>query len=131
MGGLAFVVPLVGALVELLRSRRGEVARQTGLDEGIVSKVSEAVEVYLTKDEKALAAVMAEVDKARQHDVAMGAVPAVVSLLRGLVRPVVTMAAFGWYVLARVCGIELGAEDYAIVGGIMAFWFGLRPFEKR
>jgi len=35
-----------------------------------------------------------------------------------------------WYIYARLNDIPLQAEDYAIIGGIMAFWFGFRPFEK-
>jgi len=43
----------------------------------------------------------------------------------------VTFAAMSWYLYARTQGIELTQEDYAIIGGVLAFWFGFRPFEKR
>lgn len=129
---LNVALPVVAAIADYVSARKSDVARQTGLSEDTVSKVSAAVTDYLTKDERAVAAIMAEIDKARLHDSASvgPAAPPLVQLLRGLVRPVITLTAFFWYVWARMTGIELGAEDYAIVGGIMAFWFGFRPFEK-
>jgi hypothetical protein len=75
---------------------------------------------------------MAKIDKARDSDAALNSLdlPRFVNVLRGIVRPVITLTAFFWYVYARATNVPMGAEDYAIVGGIMAFWFGFRPFEK-
>lgn len=123
--------PMLGALADVLLSRKAELAQQTGLPEDAVGKVSAAVSEFLTRDERAAAAVMAEIEKARSHDVALADnAPPLVQLLRGLVRPIITLAACFWYIGARLYGIPLGPEDYAIIGGIMAFWFGFRPFEK-
>lgn len=131
MNLLALIVPFFAALFGYLRTNKGTIAKQTGVGEDVVDKVSGAVEEFFTKDEKAVATVMAEVDKARVHDTAMSAnEPPLVALLRGIVRPLITLTAFLWYVYARAAGVEMGAEDYAIIGGILAFWFGFRPFEK-
>lgn len=132
MSLLAAALPVVSIITDLLRSNRGEMARQAGVSEEAIGKVGDAVEAFLTKDERAMQAVMAEIDKARAHDTAMNAtpMPPVVLLLRGLVRPLITLTAFLWYVYARAAGIALDGEDYAIIGGILAFWFGFRPFEK-
>jgi hypothetical protein len=124
-------LPVLGAVADYMLSRKADVAKQTGLPEETIGKVSAAVSDFLTQDERAQAAVMAEIEKARQHDVALGEnTPPIVALLRGLVRPVITLAACFWYIYARMAGIELTVEDYTIIGGIMAFWFGFRPFEK-
>lgn len=133
MSVIPAVVAVAGLIGEFLQNRKGDLAKQTGVSEEVVSEVGRSIGDYLSRDEKALAAVMAEIDKARGHDTAMNAVamPPVVNLLRGLVRPVITFAAFGWYVVARLLGIPLALEDYTMVGGILAFWFGFRPFDKR
>lgn len=132
MSILGVAEPVISILADVLRSNKVEVAKQTGVSEDAIGKVGDAVESFLTKDERALQAMMAEIDKARAHDTAMNAtaMPPVVLLLRGLVRPLITLTAFFWYVYARAAGIALGSEDYAIIGGILAFWFGFRPFEK-
>ena len=124
-------LPVLGVVADYMLSRKADVAKQTGLPEETIGKVSNAVSDFLTRDERAQAAVMAEIEKARQHDIATTeATPPVVNLLRGLVRPLITLAACFWYIYARMSGIELTVEDYTIIGGIMAFWFGFRPFEK-
>ncbi len=125
-------LPVLGLMGRLAEERKVQVAEQTGLSVETVSKVSGAVNDLLTRDERARAAVMEEIDRARAHDTAMNAAQDIplVNLLRGLVRPVITLTAFFWYVYARCTGVEMLAEDYAVIGGILAFWFGVRPFEK-
>jgi hypothetical protein len=128
---LQLALPILSVLAEALLSHKTELAKQTGLSTETVDKVSNAVNDFLTRDERAASAVMAEIEKARNHDAATAEnAPPIVVLLRGLVRPVITLAACFWYIYARLIGVELLAEDYAIIGGIMAFWFGFRPFEK-
>ncbi|MCA3244374.1 MAG: hypothetical protein INF43_03590 [Alphaproteobacteria bacterium] len=128
---LQAALPILSLLADTLLARKTELAKQTGLPETAIGQVGAAVSDLLTRDERAAAAVMAEIDKARQHDIATdSAAPPVVVLLRGLVRPVITLAACFWYIFARLNEVPLQAEDYAIIGGIMAFWFGFRPFEK-
>lgn len=129
---MALAVPVIQAITGFMNERKADVAAKTGLSIETVGSVSDAVTDFLGKDERVMQAVMDEIDKARLHDTAMttsNTLP-LVSLLRGLVRPVITLTAFFWYVYARCAGLPMGGEDYAIVGGIMAFWFGLRPFEK-
>lgn len=128
---LNVALPILGVLADALLARKTEIAKQTGLPEEAVGKVSAAVSDFLTRDERAAAAVLADIEKARRHDIETATnAPPVVVLLRGLVRPVITLAACFWYIYARLSGVPLLAEDYAIIGGIMAFWFGFRPFEK-
>ena len=131
MGLVNFALPILQAVGTMLEQRKESVAEKTGLSVETVGKVSGVVNDLLTKDERVAGAIMAEIDRARAHDTAMmeQATP-FVTLLRGLVRPVITLTAFFWYVYARCTGLPMSGEDYAIVGGIMAFWFGLRPFEK-
>jgi hypothetical protein len=127
----AIILPVMEAMVGYLLARRADVAKLTGLNEDSVAKVGNVLQDMLGQDDHGQRQVMAEIEKARQHDVATaGNAPSVVILLRGLVRPVVTLAAFAWYLTARIMGLPLSGEDYAIVGGIVAFWFGFRPFEK-
>ncbi len=128
--GVAF--PIISAVTGLMHDKKGDLAAKTGLSVETVGKVSGVVTDLLAKDEGLASVIMAEIEKARQHDSGMGAsnMMPLISMLRGLVRPVITLTAFFWYVYARCAGLPMSGEDYAIVGGIMAFWFGLRPFEK-
>ncbi len=71
-------------------------------------------------------------NNARKHDIATFDKNDLFSnRLRSIVRPICTLIAISWYVYARANEIPLGKEDYAIIGGILAFWFGFRPFEKK
>lgn len=127
----ALVLPVIQVIVGYLLGRKAEVANLTGLDEKGVGKVGDALQQFLTQDASAQQMVYDQIDKARQADVATSAgAPPLVVLLRGLVRPLVTLVAFGWYVAARATGVTLGSEDYALIGGVVAFRFGFRPFEK-
>ncbi len=125
------IIPILSGLAGLLKANRGAIAKKAGTTPDIVGKVTTAFEQYLSKDERVLAIAAEELNKARQHDIEtqVKGIP-LVNLARGLVRPVITFTAFAWYVYARVYHIPLTSEDYAIIGGILAFWFGFRPFEK-
>jgi hypothetical protein len=128
---LNLAAPILNVVSSYMESRKADVAQATGLSEDTVGQVSSVVSSYLTQDEKAAAAIMSEIDKAREADSTLGPlVPQFVNTLRGLVRPLITLVAFFWYVYARSVHIEITGEDYAIIGGIVAFWFGFRPFEK-
>ena len=132
MGLFDFATSILGGVFDLLRGNTKQIAESSGIDEGVVGKVLGAVEVYATKDERMLTLVAEQVDKARQHDMSTFDKDDLFSnRLRSSVRPLVTFAAMIWYIYARVAGIPLGGEDYAIIGGVMMFWFGFRPFEKR
>lgn len=125
------ILPVAGAILNALRNDKANFARTTGTSPDVVERIANALQDYMNKDENTLAAVSEEVEKARQHDIATlnTSIP-LVNLMRGIVRPVITLTAFSWYVYARANSIPLSAEDYAIIGGILAFWFGFRPFEK-
>lgn len=125
-------VPMAAAVVDLLRSRKDDVAKKAGVSADAVQQVGSVLGDYLSRDQKAMQAMMDEMERARRHDVdTRGDEPPLVVLLRGLVRPVITLSAFVWYVAARAQGIPLSGEDYALIGGVVAFWFGFRSFEKR
>ncbi|NPA52572.1 MAG: hypothetical protein GXO22_06725 [Aquificae bacterium] len=54
-----------------------------------------------------------------------------VKSLRALVRPTIALSAVGFYIGAKVYGIPLTEFDYYLIGGVFAFYFGLRTLEKR
>ena len=129
---IQLVTTVLGGLFGLLKGNTKSIASEAGVDEGIVGKVLGAVEAYATKDERMQAFLAEQINKARQHDVAtFDKTDLFSNRLRSTVRPLTTFAAMGWYIYARLNDIPLAAEDYAIIGGVMAFWFGFRPFEKR
>lgn len=129
---LNIAAPIIGGIFDLLKGDSKQIAKTSGLEEGVVGKVLGAVEAYATRDERLHAMLAAEIDKARQHDVTTFDKNDLFSnRLRSSVRPLITFAAMAWYIYARLTGIPLVGEDYAIIGGVMMFWFGFRPFEKR
>ncbi|MFZ2619778.1 MAG: hypothetical protein WAX89_02800 [Alphaproteobacteria bacterium] len=128
---LNVLIPMLGSVIGALLQQKGDIATKAGVAPDVVEKVGKAVEAYVTQDERFLQQAMAEIDKARQFDVQTNTaeIP-FLNLLRGIIRPLITLTAMWWYVYARVENIALQPEDYAIIGGILAFWFGFRPFDK-
>lgn len=104
--------------------------KHSGADVQTVSKVVQAVETLVHQKPDVFSQAAQELQNARNFAQATLAQHVVVDVVRGLVRPVITYVAMAWYVYARWNSISLTAEDYAIIGGILAFWFGFRPFEK-
>lgn len=132
MIGIGTAASLIGGLFSLLKGDAKQIAQDAGVEEGVISKVLGAVETYATKDERLQAFLAEQIDKARQHDIAtFDKTDLFSNRLRSSVRPLVTFAAMTWYIYARVNNIPLQAEDYALIGGVTAFWFGCRLFEKR
>lgn len=123
---------VLGGLFSLFKGNTKSIANKAGVDESVVGKVLGAVEDYANKDERMQEFLAEQINKARQHDIAtFDKTDKFSNRLRSSVRPLTTFAAMAWYIYARLNDIPLQAEDYAIIGGIMAFWFGFRPFEKR
>lgn len=125
------ILPIVGVILNALRNDKAKFASSSGTSPDVIERIASSLQDYLTRDDKTWAAVSLEMENARQHDIAtLNTNIPIVNLMRGIVRPIITLTAFSWYVYARANGILLSAEDYAIIGGILAFWFGFRPFEK-
>lgn len=120
------------AIFSFMKSDKKKLADEAGVEEGMFDGVMGVIENYLTKDERAQKFWAEQMDNARKHDIATFDInDKFINRMRSSVRPVVTFVALAWYIYARVNDITLTSEDYAIVGGILAFWFGFRPFEKR
>ncbi|MCK5606049.1 hypothetical protein KAR91_29390 [Candidatus Pacearchaeota archaeon] len=71
-------------------------------------------------------------NSAREHDKASYGIW-VVDFCRGMVRPVITVLSTTLWVVAKFYpeyGIELNNYDYAIIGGVNAFWFGGKFLNK-
>lgn len=134
---MGWMMPLAGVVADMLFSRRPAAGGGAGAATGaqakeVVAQMGEAVDRFMERDERLLQLAHSEVQDARRHDTAIGNGGLVlVDLLRGLVRPGITLAVFIWYIYARLHGIALSAEDYALVGGVLAFWFGMRLYEKQ
>lgn len=51
--------------------------------------------------------------------------------IRALVRPVIAFSSIGFYIGAKLSEIHLTDFDYYLIGGVFAFYFGLRTLEKK
>ena len=129
---IQFIGPALQAAFLFMKGDKKNLANKAGVDEGAFDSVIGAVQDYLTKDERAQKFWAEQMDNARQHDIAtFDQGDKFINRLRSSVRPIVTFVALAWYVYARLNNIPLTQEDYTIIGGVLAFWFGFRPFEKR
>lgn len=129
---LAAILPFITQIISLVRDSKNDIAAKTGVSPDAVDKVTTAIESYINKDERVLQLAEQAINNARQHDTSTyNPQDKLVNTARGLVRPICSFIAIVWYVAARASGIPLLPEDYAIIGGILAFWFGFRPFEKK
>ena len=127
----AIAGPVISGLIALFRNSNQQPAIK-GVPQNAVDGVLDAFEAFATKDERAQKFAAAQMEKARQHDIAtFDKTDIFTNRLRSSVRPLTTFVAMSWYIYARLNNIPLTAEDYTIIGGILAFWFGFRPFEKR
>ncbi|KPJ66530.1 MAG: hypothetical protein AMJ43_07810 [Coxiella sp. DG_40] len=144
---------LVGGVFEVVKGCASGIAKATGLDETVVSNVITGVSTYIEKDEiakeKVQTLISSELDKARQHELAFySKSDKAGNFIRTITRPVVTMASIGClFAMKIICVLSmlndpekisslvkdfpdaklmftLTTYDYAIVGGILAFWFG-------
>ena len=123
---MSLAIPVLReVLTAFNRSKQGRGANISG-------EMLDRLEEFLLKDKKAQQQLMDFINQSREHDQALFQYNSPwANNVRGIVRPVATLLAMGWYVYARVNQLELSSEDYAVIGGILAFWFGLRPFEKK
>ena len=128
----SFIPTLISGIITLINHNRDQIASKTGVAPGAVSKVGQALEEYLSRDERFQQLAETAMQNARQHDIStFDQTDQIINRLRSSVRPLCSFVAMGWYVFARANNIPLAAEDYAIIGGVLAFWFGFRPFEKQ
>lgn len=129
---IQFIAPVLTTIFSLLKEDDANIAKSAGVSPNVLNKVTHVIEGYLTKDEKMLQLSAELMQQARQHDIeTFDKHDKFSNCLRSCVRPIATFVALFWYVYARLHDIPLASEDYAIIGGILAFWFGFRPFEKR
>ena len=129
---LAALAPIViKTIFDKLGGSAKDIAKKIGIDEDVVGKVLGATQQNFENDMTLRKQIDSQVENARQHDIALIQNNSRwVNDLRGTVRPLITLICVLWYVYSRVNGIALATEDYAVIGGVIAFWFGVRPFEK-
>lgn len=124
-----FKFAAAGIIAKILNSL---VANKQVKDLGITDDVAKGITSYLQNNTKLEQEIVEEIDKARQHDIKTGQNTSnFVKNLRGSIRPICTIATFIWYLYAKLNHIELTSEDYSIIGGVLAFWFGFRSYEKK
>lgn len=129
---MSFITPILSTLFNVLSSQEKILSKETGISVSSIQHLSSVLQGYMSKDEKLLKLEQEFMNKARQHDMqTYTAGHNFVNGIRSLVRPICTFVSLAWYVYARMNDIELMSEDYAIIGGVLAFWFGFRPFDKK
>lgn len=129
---IQLAMPLLISLVDVFMDRKKIIAQKTGVSESVISSVTDVFADFLVKDKDVLDLTASHMQNARSHDIeTFDKADLFSNRFRSIVRPICTFIAISWYVFARVNEIPLQQEDYAIIGGILAFWFGFRPFEKR
>ena len=122
---LAITTAIAAALSKFKGSKKA-------LDLGISEDIINAVSSYLSKDIELDKNLTEQIKNAQDHDISIGQkLSKLVINLRGLIRPLCTIVILTWYLYAKLNNINLTTEDYSIIGGVLAFWFGFRTYEKK
>ena len=122
---LAITAVIAAALSKFKGSKKA-------LDLGISEDIINAVSSYLSKDIELDKNLTEQIKNAQDHDISIGQkLSKLVINLRGLIRPLCTIVILTWYLYAKLNNINLTTEDYSIIGGVLAFWFGFRTYEKK
>lgn len=107
-------------------------AKELGINDNALDEISKYLKDDLTFNSELEKEIIQEVEKARHHDLLTSKnINNIVNNIRGIVRPLCTLIAFSWYIYAKLNSIDLNSQDYSIIGGTLAFWFGFRSYEKK
>lgn len=128
-----FKLAVAGIFAKILANfAKTEKAKSLGINDVVVNEVSNFIKSDHLFEKELNGQLSQELEKARKHDNDINSqVSSYVINIRGLIRPICTIAAFMWYVYAKLNNIVLDSHDYSIIGGILAFWFGFRSYEKK
>tara|TARA_Y100001960_G_C14503829_1_gene742972 strand:- start:228 stop:629 length:402 start_codon:yes stop_codon:yes gene_type:complete len=128
-----FKLAVAGVIAKILSNfAKSDKAKSLGINDVVVNEVSNYIKADKIFEQEIDQHLSKELEKARKHDNDINSqVSSYVINIRGLIRPICTVAAFIWYVYAKLNNIDLDSQDYSIIGGILAFWFGFRSYEKK
>lgn len=118
-----------GILAKTLSSfAKTKEGKNLGLTDDIIQGISKYIETNNDFEKE----ILKQAELARQHDLKSSEKNSqYINNIRGAIRPFCTLIAFAWYLYAKLNNIELNGQDYAMVGGILAFWFGFRSLDKK
>ncbi len=124
-------IPIISDVLQLVDTAVDKIFPDADKKEEIKSKLKLTL-LQQALEEKRL--VFQDLENARElyrEELREQGVSTFVKNLRALVRPVIAFSSIGFYIGAKVNGIQLTEFDYYLIGGVFAFYFGLRTFEKR
>lgn len=124
------IISFLPAVLNLFKNDAAKIASEVGIAPGQFNTIVEKLKDFASKDERIMKLQADMVEQARQHDKASYN-DVFTDRIRGLVRPILTLVVnLVWASSFYIPDMQLRTEDYAIIGLVNAFWFGLRPFEK-
>ncbi len=124
-------IPIISEVLQLVDTAVDKIFPDADKKEEIKSKLKLAL-LEQALEEKRL--VFQDLENARElykEELREQGVYSWVKFLRALVRPIIALSAVGFYIGAKLKGIELTQLDYYLIGGVFVFYFGLRTLEKK
>ncbi len=124
-------IPIISDVLQLVDTAVDKIFPDADKREEIKSKLKLTL-LQQALEEKRL--VFQDLENARElyrEELREQGVSTFVKNLRAFVRPVIAFSSIGFYIGAKVSGIQLTEFDYYLIGGVFAFYFGLRTLEKR
>ena len=124
-------IPILSEVLQLIDTAVDKIFPDADKKEEIKSKLKLAL-LEQALEEKRL--VFQDLENARElykEELREQGVYSWVKSLRALVRPIIALSAVVFYIGAKLKGIELTQLDYYLIGGVFAFYFGLRTLEKK
>jgi len=125
------MIPLISDLLQLVDTAIDKVFPDADKKEEIKSKLKLTLLEQALEEKKLIFQDLQNARALYEAELKEKGVYKWVKSLRALVRPTIALSAVGFYIGAKVYGIPLTEFDYYLIGGVFAFYFGLRTIEKR
>jgi len=123
-------MPIISMILDLIDKAIEKVLPNTEKRDELKAKLKSAIiDVGLEYNKL----VFQDIDSARKAYIAElqeQKVPSWIRGVRALVRPVIAFTVIAFYLYAKITGIPLTQTDTIVIGGVVAFYFGLRHIEK-
>ncbi|NPA52679.1 MAG: hypothetical protein GXO22_07270 [Aquificae bacterium] len=125
------MIPLISDLLNLVDTAIDKVFPDADKKEEIKSKLKLTLLEQALEEKKLIFQDLQSARELYKHELQEQGVYSWVKSLRALVRPTIALSSVSFYIGAKVYGIPLTEFDYYLIGGVFAFYFGLRTIEKR
>ncbi len=124
-------LPIISEVLQLVDTAVDKIFPDADKKEEIKSKLKLTLLEQALEEKKLVFQDLQNARELYREELREQGVSTFVKNIRALVRPVIAFSSITFYITAKIKGIELSQMDYYLVGGVFAFYFGLRTIEKK